>query len=287
MLFIMTMGACSALSEQSGRIMAFVEREVRRLMGRAIYHYDLIEEGDSIAVGVSGGKDSMLLLWFLRERMARTPITYNLVAVHVDPGFDSESSKRLEEFFIGEQFKYEIIRTDHGIRAHSPENRENPCFLCARLRRKALFQKAKELGCKKIALGHNQDDFIETFFINICYAGQVAAILPKQPFFGGEVTVIRPLAMTPAGKVERAVKKLGLPLLANCCPSLEKNKRSQVRSLLETLYSKNEKVRGNVFHAMSHVNRDYLPPPLKSPRAGNSPESWAFARKRGPKNNEL
>lgn len=266
--------------------MAYIEREVRRLMGRAIHHYDLIEDGDSIAVGVSGGKDSMLLLWLLRERMARAPIHYNLFAVHVDPGFDSESPQRLEEFFIREQFAYEIIRTDHGIRAHSRENRENPCFLCARLRRKSLFQKARELGCGKIALGHNQDDFIETFFINICYAGQVAAIVPSQPFFGGKVTVIRPLAMTPAGKVERAVKRLGLPLLENCCPSLKKNSRSQVRNLLETLYSHNEKVRGNVFHAMSHVNEEYLPPPVKRSRPRRASGRKPLPEK-GPANNDL
>lgn len=244
--------------------MAFIEREVRRLMGTAIYHYGLIADGDSIVVGVSGGKDSMLLLWLLRERLARTPIGYNLTAVHVDPGFDAATSDRLEEFFIREKFPHVIIRTDHGLRAHSVENRENPCFLCARLRRKVLFQTAKELGCRKIALGHNQDDFIETFFINICYAGQVAAMVPRQPFFGGEITVIRPLALVPAPKVERMVRRLGLPLVNNCCPSLNTNRRSKIRDLLKSLISQNEKVRGNIFHAMSHVNREYLPPPLKS-----------------------
>ena len=150
-------------------------QEVRRLLGKGIHHYGLIEDGDRIAVGVSGGKDSMLLLWLLRERLRRVPISYELIAVHIDPGFDTESADRLEAFFRKEGFRYEIIRTDHGPRAHGVENRENPCFLCARLRRSALFNKASELGCPKIALGHNQDDLIETFFINICYGAQVSA----------------------------------------------------------------------------------------------------------------
>lgn len=247
--------------------MATIEREVRRLMGAAIYHYDLIDDGDSIAVGVSGGKDSMLLLWLLRERLARVPISYRVVAVHVDPGFDPGSSDRLRDFFVREGFEHAVIGTNHGLKAHSPENRENPCFLCSRLRRKELFEKAKELGCGKIAFGHNQDDIIETFFLNICYAGQVAATMPRQPFFGGEIIVIRPFAMVPAFKVERMVRRLGLPVERNCCPSLEKNRRFQVRSILQSLYSQNDKVRGNIYHAMSHVNGEYLLPPLKPPGA--------------------
>lgn len=243
--------------------MTYIEHEVRRLMGKAIHHYELIQDNDRIAVAVSGGKDSLLLLWLLRERLKRVPIHYDLVAVHVDPGFDTEGADRLEAFFRKEGFPYEILRTDHGLRAHSPENRENPCFLCARLRRTSLFKAAHALGCGKIAFGHNQDDFIETFFINICYGAQVAGILPKQPFFGGEVEIIRPMALIPAAKVLRLCQRLGLAVIPNCCPSAQKNKRQEMRTILESLCRKNPKVRGNIFHAMSHVNLEYLPPPLR------------------------
>jgi tRNA 2-thiocytidine biosynthesis protein TtcA len=242
--------------------MAFIDDEVRRLVGKAIHHYGLIEDGDKIAVAVSGGKDSLLLLWLLRERLKRLPISYRLFALHVDPGFDSESADQLEAFFRKEGFAYDVIRTDHGVRAHGPENRENPCFLCSRLRRRTLFKKAGDLGCRKIAFGHNQDDLIETFMINIFYAGQVASMVPRQMFFGGEMTAIRPLALVPAAKVERLTRRLGLPVVLNRCPSAGKNKRQEVRELLEALYGQNPKVRGNIFHAMSHVNPEYLPPPI-------------------------
>ena len=242
--------------------MAFIDREVRRLLGKAIYHYGLIENRDKIAVAVSGGKDSMLLLWLLRERLMRVPISYEIVAVHVDPGFDTETSPRLEEFFRREGFSYEIIRTDYGLRAHGPENRENPCFLCARLRRAALFRKARELGCRKIALGHNQDDMIETFFINICYGAQVAAMLPKQEFFGGEITIIRPLALVPTRNILRMCSNLGVPVMQAKCPSADKNHRAEIRGMMEELFRKNSKVRGNIYHAMSNVNFEYLPQPL-------------------------
>ena len=242
--------------------MSFLDREVRRLFGKGIHHYGLIENGDRIAVAVSGGKDSMLLLWLLRERLARVPISYELVAVHVDPGFDTETAAGLEEFFKAEGFAYDIIRTDYGLRAHGPENRENPCFLCARLRRSALFRKARELGCRKIALGHNQDDIIETFFINICYGAQVATMMPRQEFFGGEMSVIRPLALVSAGNILKMCSNLSLPVMRNTCPSAAKNHRAEIRAMLEGLFKKNSKVRGNIYHAMSNVNLEYLPKPL-------------------------
>lgn len=242
--------------------MAFIDREVRRLFGKAINHYKLIEAGDRIAVAVSGGKDSMLLLWLLRERLRRIPIDYELTAVHVDPGFDSETGDLLEDYFRREGFRYEIIRTDHGIRAHGPENRENPCFLCARLRRNVLFRKARELGCSKIAFGHNQDDLIETLLINMCYGAQVAGMVPKQEFFGGEITAIRPLALIPAPTVLKMGKRIGIPVLPTKCPSAGKTQRSEMRTMLDGLYRKNPKVRGNLFHAMSNINFEYLPPGL-------------------------
>jgi tRNA 2-thiocytidine biosynthesis protein TtcA len=242
--------------------MTAINRETRHLLGKAIHHYRLIEDGDRIAVAVSGGKDSLVLLWLLRERLKWIPARYQILAIHVDPGFDPETSDTLRGFFEREGLEYTIIQTDHGPRAHAEENRENPCFLCSRLRRKVLFETAREAGCRKIALGHNQDDLIETFFINILYGGQLAAIVPRQPFFGGEVVVIRPLALLPARKIEQLSRRLQLPVTINACPSAENSRRQDVRLMLEALYSSNEKVRGNIFHAMSSANLEYLPPPL-------------------------
>lgn len=259
--------------------MAYIDQEVRRLVGKALHQYRLIEDGDRIVVAVSGGKDSMLLLWLLRERLARAPIRYELVAVHVDPGFDTESAGRLEDFFRREGFRWEIVRTDHGPKAHGPENRENPCFLCSRLRRVELFKKANELHCGKLALGHNQDDFLETFFISVCYGAQVSTMLPRQEFFQGAVTVIRPLALVPSAKVERLGRKLGLPVIPTCCPSAEHNKRKEIRMFLQELCARNPKVRGNIYHALSHVNLDYLPAPLKAP--AGCPNLGEYLKKQG------
>lgn len=247
--------------------MAYIDQEVRKLVGKAVHHYGLIDDGDRIAVAVSGGKDSLLLLWILRERLRRVPIRYELVAVHVDLGFEPSTAAPLEDFFRKEGFDYRILRTDYGVQAHRPENRENPCFLCARRRRAALFREARALGCSKVAFAHNQDDFIETFFINILYGAQTAGIVPRQNFFGGSLVVIRPLALVDSHKVKRMVQRLGLPLVENPCPSAGRNARTEIRDFLFGLYRKNRKIRGNIFHAMSHINAEYLPPPLKGASA--------------------
>ncbi|MGQ9483785.1 MAG: tRNA lysidine(34) synthetase [Desulfosoma sp.] len=246
--------------------MAYIEQDVRKLVGKAIHHYDLIHPEDRIAVAVSGGKDSLLLLWLLRERLRHVPIRYYLVAVHVDMGFQPGTAEILEAFFRAEGFDYRILRTDYGLQAHSSKNKENPCFLCARRRRAALFREAQSLGCSKLALAHNQDDFIETFFINILYGAQTAAIVPRQSFFQGAIEVIRPLVLVDSQKVDRMVRRLGLPTLKNPCPSAQRNARSQIREFLFKLYRSNRKIRGNIFHAMSHVNLEYLPPPLLQTR---------------------
>ncbi len=148
--------------------------------------------------------------------------------------------------------------TDYGLQGHSTTNRENPCFLCARLRRKRLFEIAHETGCRKIALGHNKDDIIETFFMNICYAGEVSTMQPVQSFFNGLLTVIRPLAYVDEGNIRRFVHRMGYTPFENPCPSAGRTKRQQVKTLLRQLYHGNPKVKGNIFRAMHHVRMDYM-----------------------------
>ena len=181
----------------------YTTKEMKRLMGKAIHTKQMILDGDHILVSVSGGKDSFSLLWLLRDRIKRIPIEYHITAVHVDPGFGSHSGHQIRSFFSHHGFDYKIIESDFGPKAHSAENRENPCFLCSRLRRKAIFELAHELGCNKIAFGHHKDDLIETFFLNIFYGASVSTMLPVQKFFGGKLIVIRPLYMTDEGTIQK------------------------------------------------------------------------------------
>lgn len=219
----------------------------------------MIEDGDHVLVGVSGGKDSLALLWLLRERLKRIPMTYRMTAVHVDPGFGADSASRMREFFSANGFEYRVITGDFGPRAHGPENRENPCFLCSRLRRKCLFELAAELGCKRVALGHHKDDLIETFFLSVFYGASISTMLPVQPLFNGKLTVIRPLYMIDENTIRRYAMDMGWPDIDLGCPTAGSSRRAVVKEMLKGFYRSNKKIKGNIFHALQNVKPEYLP----------------------------
>ncbi len=238
---------------------SYAYKVIKRNVGKALHQYDMISHGDRILVGLSGGKDSFILMWILSERLKRIPINYELYSVHVDLGFDDGFSKSLAEYCRQIGFELRIEHTDYGVLAHSSKNRENPCFLCSRLRRKRLFEIADELGCNRLALGHNKDDIIETLFMNIFYAGEISSMLPFQSFFQGKFSVIRPLAFVDEDIIERFAREKGYPVFKNPCPSIKSTKRHEIKKILTQLYRNNTKVKGNIFRAMHHVKMDYLP----------------------------
>jgi tRNA 2-thiocytidine biosynthesis protein TtcA len=236
----------------------YTTKEVKRLMGKAIHTREMIQEGDHVMVAVSGGKDSMTLLWLLRERIKRIPIDYTITAVHVDPGFGADSAAQMEAFFSDHDFDYHILRSDIGPKAHGPENRENPCFLCSRLRRTMLFQLADEIQCNKIAFGHHKDDVIETFFLNIFYGASVSTMLPVQDFFQGKLTVIRPLYMLEEDRIRKYAKSMAWPEINMGCPTAGASKREDIKRMLKEFYRTNKKIKGNIFHALQNVKMEYL-----------------------------
>ncbi len=227
-------------------------------MGKSISDWDMIADKDKIIVGLSGGKDSQTLLQVLFSLQKRAPVKFDIIPVHVDPGFKDSFVNELEDYVGKNFYPLRVEITDFGVRAHSKENRENPCFLCARLRRNRLFEIAKELGCKKIALGHNKDDIIETLFINMFYAGKIGTMKPRQSFFNGNLDIIRPLAYVEKKDIVAFAKKIGLPGFINNCPSANRTKRGEIRQMLENLYKQNNHIKGNIFRAMGNVASDYL-----------------------------
>lgn len=233
-------------------------KDLNRSVGKALHRYDMITDGDRIAVGLSGGKDSLTLLWILKERQSRVPINYELFPVYIDPGFEGGFSNSLESYCKKMGYMLRVEHTDYGILGHSSQNRENPCFLCSRLRRKRLFEIAYELDCNKLALGHNKDDIIETLFLNMCYAGEISTMVPCQSFFQKMFTVIRPLAFVDEDIILRFAKDQGFPNFINPCPSAKNSKRHEIKTLLTQLYRSNRKIKGNIFSAMSRVKTEYL-----------------------------
>lgn len=209
-------------------------------------------------VAVSGGKDSMALLWFLRERIKRIPVEYRITAVHVDPGFGADSAGQMKSFFSAHGFDYRLIKSDIGPRAHAPENRENPCFLCSRLRRKLLFELSAELGCGRIAFGHHKDDLIETFFLNVFYGASISTMLPVQELFQGKLTVIRPFYLVDEDLLRRYAGSMDWPEINLGCPTAGFSKREAIKEMLNRFYRSNKKIKGNIFHALQNVNPEYL-----------------------------
>jgi tRNA 2-thiocytidine biosynthesis protein TtcA len=239
--------------------MGYVLKRINHLLGKAIHQYGMIRDKDRVLVAVSGGKDSLALLSLLKQHRSRVPISYDLTAVHLDPGFGGGSSRRVEDYFRQESVDYRIIKTKIGPLAHSPFNRENPCFLCSRLRRKIIFEIAGETGCSKIAFGHHKDDVIETFFINLLYGGSISTMMPIQPFFGGKYMVIRPLYLVDEVMIDRYCAQLNLPVSELGCPSAGVSKRRAVKDLLAGIYGSSRKIKGNIFNALHNVREGYLP----------------------------
>ncbi|MEE9402375.1 MAG: ATP-binding protein [Desulfobacteria bacterium] len=234
------------------------DKVVSRAVGRAIHQYGMISDGDRIAVALSGGKDSLTLMWALQERLSRIPINYSLLAIYIDLGFEGDPAHLIEDYCKKMGYRFQVEHTDYGRLAHSEENRENPCFLCSRLRRKRLFELTHELGCRKLAFGHHMDDIIETLFLNMCYSGEISTMVPYQPFFNGKLTVIRPLAFLDESTINLFAENHAFPEVENPCPTARISKRHEIKKMLNNLYQTNKKIRGNIFRAMSRVKPDYL-----------------------------
>ena len=239
--------------------MSYVTKEVKHLVGKAIRDREMIQDGDHVLVAVSGGKDSLALLWQLKEHIKRIPITYRITAVHVDPGFGADSAGQMKTLFSSNGFESKSISGDFGPRAHSPENRENPCFLCSRLRRKVLFQTAAELGCNKLAFGHHKDDLIETFFLNVFFSASISTMLPVQSLFNGNLIIIRPLYLLDENTIARYARSMDWPEINLGCPTAGSSKREDIKNMLNRFYRSNKKIKGNIFHALQNVNPAYLP----------------------------
>jgi tRNA 2-thiocytidine biosynthesis protein TtcA len=233
-------------------------KRLNRNIGKALHHYQMINNGDRLLVGLSGGKDSLTLLWFLRDIQQRAPIQFDVRAVYVDPGFEEGYGKQLKDYCCQMDYPLQVEYTDFGVLAHSMQNRENPCFLCARLRRKRLFEVAEEQGRRKLALGHHKDDIIETLFLNIFYSGEISTMVPAQSLFKGRYTVVRPLAYVEESDIRAFARKMKFPEFINNCPSAGHSKRQTVKTLLRQLYRTNRKIKGNIFRSMSHVHTEYL-----------------------------
>ncbi len=246
---------------------------LRKRLEQAILKHQMLQPGDRLLVGVSGGSDSLTLLKLLDGPLLFVPRPQFILAVHVDMGFEeagAESVQQLETFLQKRKFPYHVEKSRIGPLAHSDFNRKaSPCFLCSRLRRRKLFELARAYGCNKLALAHNKDDVIETLLLNIFFAREISTMIPRQPFFNGEFDLIRPFAYIEEKLLKRFARESALPVIPNPCPTSKTSKRNYIKELLTKLDKDHRGIKENVFKAMRYVKPDYLLQDQKMPIPGN------------------
>jgi tRNA 2-thiocytidine biosynthesis protein TtcA len=254
---------------------ALLERKLLGSIARASADFRLIEPGDRVMVAVSGGKDSMSLLYLLRELSRRTPFPFSIIAVNLDqkqPGFPEEV---LPEYFRREGFEFRIIEEDTYsiVKEKVPEGRTT-CSLCSRLRRGILYNVAVELGATKIALGHHRDDAIETLLLNQFYSGQLKAMPARLHSDDGRNVVIRPLIYCAESDLEQYAQLRAFPIIpCNLCGSQENLKRQAIKQLLIELERDNPKLRGNLLASLKNVRPTHLLAPELTYQSATPTES--------------
>jgi tRNA 2-thiocytidine biosynthesis protein TtcA len=249
-------------------------RRIKKLTGRAIGDFNLIEEGDRIAVGISGGKDSYTLLHILDHLRRRAPIRYELVAVNVDAGFPGFRRDLIEKHLQEYGFEYQLELTNCAeIIEQKLRPGSSTCAFCARLRRGVLYSVADRLRCNKLALGHHLDDFIETLLLNQFYIGTLAAMSPRLLADNGRHQVIRPLVYVEETEIAEFAGRNAFPLVCCSCPvvAAPDQKRQRMKQLISELSKENPQIRKSMIGALGNVQLRHLMDRRLSPLAGGVP----------------
>ena len=219
---------------------------------KAIQDFDMIQENDKIAVGLSGGKDSLTLLHILKNYQRFSPQKFELIAITLNPGGVDNSP--LYKLCKDLDIEFHEVQTDIKEIVFDIRKEKNPCSLCANLRRGILNSVAKREGCNKIALGHNEDDVLETFFLNLLYAGSINTFAPVSYMDRSQITLIRPLIYAPEKYIRSFVKKNNITPMPKCCPMDGTSKREDMKNLIQNFQKDIPTVRANLYGAIKRSN---------------------------------
>lgn len=220
------------------------------LTRQAIDQYHMIEAGDHIAVGISGGKDSLTLLYALSHLKHFYPIPFTLSAITVDLGLGNLELSPIKELCAQLSVPYYVVPTEIGTVLFDIRKESNPCSLCAKMRKGALNAKALELGCTKIAYAHHKDDLIETAMMSLLYEGHFYAFSPNTHLDRTGLGVIRPLLLVSEAEVIGFKRRYDLPVCKNPCPMDGHTKREYVKNLIRQIQKENPGAKDRLFHAV-------------------------------------
>ena len=219
-------------------------------MRKAIEEYKMIEDGDKIAICLSGGKDSITMLHAFKSLQRFYPKKFEIIAVSIDPGFEFFDINFLRKICDDLEIPFFVEKSNAKEIVFDIRKEKNPCSLCANLRRGVINSIAIREGCNKIAFGHNQDDVLETFLLNLLYTGNIATFSPVSYMDRTKITLIRPLIYTPEKDTKRFIKKNQLSVMPKVCPMDGTSKREDMKQLIFTLTKSIPMVRANLFGAI-------------------------------------
>lgn len=223
---------------------------------QAINDFNMIEENDKIAVGLSGGKDSVTLLHILKNFQRFSPVKFELIAITLNPG-DVDNGP-LHKLCKEIDVPFYEIQTDIAKIVFDIRNEKNPCSLCAKLRRGALNDAAQKLGCTKVALGHHKDDSVETFVMTMFYEGRINCFSPKSYMEKYNLTIIRPMVYIDEYMIKKAVKNYNYPIITNPCPADGHTKRQDVKELIKNLNSNFPNLKEKLFSALNNSEQLFI-----------------------------
>ena len=234
-------------------------KELKRILSytrRAVEDYNMIDEGDKIAVGVSAGKDSLTLLCALAQLRRFYPKKFELIAITVDMSFPNTDFEGIKALCRELDVEYHIAKTEIYSIIFEERKEKSPCSLCAKMRRGVLYNTAKELGCNKVALGHHFDDAVETFMLNLFFEGRIGCFSPVTYLSRIDLHMIRPLLYAPEKDIRYFASKSELPVVKSNCPADGNTEREEMKKLLRELDSKHKGLRYRIFGAMQRGEID-------------------------------
>jgi len=225
-------------------------RRMLSLMRSCVQDYDMIQPGDKIAVGVSGGKDSVTLLRVLAELRRFYPKPFELIAISLDMGYEGTDFSPIAALCSEIDVPFVLKKTDIKQVVFDIRQESNPCSLCAKLRRGSLNDAAKEQSCNKVALGHHFDDAVETFMMSLFYEGRISCFLPVTYLDRTDITVIRPMLYMTERQVVGFARRQELPIVPSSCPVDKATKREETKAMLKDLEKRYPGLRERIFGAM-------------------------------------
>lgn len=225
---------------------------------RAVDDYQMIQEGDRIAVGVSGGKDSLTLLCALAELRRFYPKPFELKAVSLHMGFDGVSFDEITKLCETLKVEYVVKDTDIAEVIFDVRKEKNPCSLCAKMRRGGVNDLAVEMGCNKVALGHHNEDVLETFFLSLFYEGRLNCFSPITYLSRRDVHVIRPMIYVPEGEIKGFAKRSELPIVKNPCPMDGVSKRQDMKDFITQKMKEDKFFKTKIMHAIQTGLPDWM-----------------------------